>query len=196
MKVVVGLGNPGRRYARTRHNAGYMVVDEMARRKGARFKRLWMKRAVGARVDGPSGAVLLVKPLTFMNRSGEAVRAILSKRGLDEQDLIVVVDDVHLPLGRLRLRAGGSEGGHNGLRSISAALGTRDFARLRVGVGPAPSGDLVDYVLAPFDRDEEIGVPVRRAAEAAWLLIEQGLEQAMNRYNYREEEASSGRSKS
>jgi PTH1 family peptidyl-tRNA hydrolase len=183
--MVVGLGNPGDRYRRTRHNVGFMVVDELASRAGAGKGRQEADCWVGpAHIAGED--VLLVKPLTFMNRSGLAVERLLAGKGAAPQDLVVVLDEVALELGVLRIRERGSHGGHNGLRSLVDVLGTDDFARLRIGVRKGdPPEDLADYVLSEFPRDDVLVVQeiVGRAADAIECLLSEGPAAAMNRYN-------------
>ncbi len=183
MKLIVGLGNPGPKYAGTRHNIGFAVVDELAARRGATFEAAPVD-VLMAKVRGESPA-LLAKPLTFMNRSGEAVGALLRYYRIEIGDLLVIVDEVHLPLGRLRARARGSAGGHNGLKSIIAHLGD-EFSRLRVGVGRGDAQrDLADHVLAKFDADERADVEemTKRAADAAELFVTAGIAAVMNRFN-------------
>lgn len=185
MKVVCGLGNPGDRYRLTRHNVGFRVVDLLADRwevsKGAvkdGSARLEVDRG------DPVGRVLLVKPARFMNQSGPPLRAALRNvNAAYETDLLVVTDDADLPLGRLRLRRGGSAGGHNGLRDIIDTLGTDQFARLRVGIGR--NGQMVDHVLSTFDRDEEelAREALATAADAVELWLAEGIEEAMNAFN-------------
>jgi len=185
MHLVVGLGNPGDRYRGTRHNVGFEVVDALAERAVAGTLRPdpgWW--ALEARID--ACPVVLLKPLTFMNRSGIAVRAAVESWGVPPERVVVVVDDVALPTGRLRVRSRGSHGGHNGLRSIEEALGSRDFPRVRIGVGSDPEGpDLADYVLSPFPSRDILIVrrAVGRAAEAVVAVLREGVEAAMNRYN-------------
>lgn len=188
MKLVVGLGNPGPKYQGTRHNIGFAVVDELARRAGASFESSPVDALIARlrAVDGGSHqGVLLAKPMTFMNRSGEAVGGLLRYFKIDPADLLVIVDEVQLPLARLRARARGSAGGHNGLRSIEAHLGT-EYARLRVGVGRGEvRRDLADHVLAKFDRDEtaEVNAMTARAADAAETFVAEGVGAMMNRFN-------------
>ena len=153
MKLVVGLGNPGRAYEHTRHNAGWQVLDEFAKRRGAAFRRSWCRPVQTAKtaLEG-AGNLLLVKPLTYMNLSGNVLPALMRPGGLAAKDLIVVADDVNLPLGQLRIRARGSAGGHNGLKSVIASLGTEEFVRVRVGVGEQEEGrSLRDHVLERMD---------------------------------------------
>jgi PTH1 family peptidyl-tRNA hydrolase len=182
MKAIVGLGNPGGEYAGTRHNVGFDVVDEVARRWGVAL-RPW-KAIAQVAVAGSRGAVL-VKPQTFMNLSGEAVNRVLAFHKLDPSDVLVVTDEVQLPLGRLRLRRSGSAGGHNGLKSVIQHVGDQ-FPRLRIGVGRGdPNWDLADHVLSRFSREERETAEeaVARACDAVELFVEQGIEPAMNRFN-------------
>ena len=185
MKVICGLGNPGDRYRLTRHNVGFRVVDLIADRWGVSGGRVRDGAAVvtTARPD-PVGQVLLVKPMRAMNLSGDPLRASLRQAEVDpERDLLVVADDIDLPLGRLRIRRSGSAGGHNGLRSIIAALGTDQFARLRIGIGR--SGEAVDHVLSTFHRSEHdlVGEVLATAADAVEHWLEAGADAAMNRFN-------------
>ncbi|HUR33899.1 MAG TPA: aminoacyl-tRNA hydrolase [Vicinamibacterales bacterium] len=182
MKAIVGLGNPGREYAGTRHNIGFDVVEDVARRWNVQL-RPW-KSVADVAVVGARGAVL-VEPQTFMNLSGEAVARIAAFHKLDPKDVLVVLDEVQLPVGRIRLRRSGSAGGHNGLKSIIQHLGS-EFPRLRLGVGRGdPEWDLADHVLSRFARDEReaVAASIARAADAVELFVEQGLEMAMSRFN-------------
>ena len=185
MRLVVGLGNPGERYRRTRHNVGYMALDALAHRAGApRGGERGESWVIPAHVGGED--VLLVKPLTFMNRSGAAVDQLLAAEGGTPQDVVVVMDDVALELGTLRVRERGSHGSHNGLRSVIDALGTDEFPRVRVGVakGELPEG-LADYVLSEFPQEDVLVVQevVGLAAEAVEVLLREGAAAAMNRFN-------------
>jgi PTH1 family peptidyl-tRNA hydrolase len=183
VKLIVGLGNPGGKYRGTRHNIGFGVVDELARRRSVAFDSSPVEALV-AKVRGVE-PVLLAKPLTFMNASGEAVGALTRYFKLDPADLMVVVDEVQLPLGKLRARARGSAGGHNGLKSLIAHLG-EEFARLRVGVGRGEMRrDLADHVLARFEADEaaEVERMTTRAADASEMFVTSGIEAVMNAYN-------------
>ncbi len=186
MKLVAGLGNPGEPYRGTRHNIGFAVVDEVARRAGVTFETAPVEALMARwRRPAPDDPVLLAKPLTFMNASGQAVAGLMRYFKIDPPDLLVVVDEVQLPLGKLRARARGSAGGHNGLKSLVAHLGD-GFARLRIGVGRGqPERDLADHVLARFEQDEtaEAERATARAADAIEMFITSGIEAVMNQYN-------------
>jgi peptidyl-tRNA hydrolase, PTH1 family len=185
MKLIVGLGNPGPRYRGTLHNVGFDVVDEVARRRGVSFEAA-PADALMARLRDVDGGALLAKPLTFMNVSGEAVGALQRYFRIAVEDLLVVVDDAALPAGRLRVRRSGSAGGHNGLKSIIACLGTDGFARLRVGVGRGdPRHDLADRVLSrvAVQERETLAVATGQAADAAELFLAAPIEELMNRFN-------------
>jgi PTH1 family peptidyl-tRNA hydrolase len=195
VKAIVGLGNPGTKYRGTRHNVGFAVVEEVAGRAGVDFLSA-PARALVARWRGPEGIVtLLAKPLTFMNESGPAVAELVRYYRIEPSDLLIVVDEAQLPLGKLRARARGSAGGHNGLKSVIAHLG-EEFSRLRVGIGRGPDGsdaatgrtprrDLADHVLSRFDGAEEPEVDrmVQRAADAAETFITSGIAAVMNGFN-------------
>ena len=185
MRLIVGLGNPGAQYHGTRHNVGFEVIDVLARRYGLDFESA-PADALVAQQRGPEAGVMLAKPLTWMNRSGGAVQALRHYFRIEPEDLLVVADDVNLPLGRLRGRKSGSAGGHNGFASIITSLGTGDFARLRVGVGRGDSRrSLTAHVLARFaaDEREEVEAAVERAADAVETFVEDGIERMMNRFN-------------
>lgn len=186
MKVIVGLGNPGREYRDTRHNVGFRVVDEMARRHQLTFALApsQVPDTFVAKRFG-SDAVMLVKPLTFMNRSGDAVAALTRYFDTALDDLLVVVDDVDLPFGRMRARGRGSAGTHNGLRSVVDRIGT-EFPRLRLGVGRGDARrDLADHVLSRFEPDETAQLEsfIARAADAAEMFAADGISKVMNVYN-------------
>ena len=185
MRLIVGLGNPGEKYRRTRHNAGFMVIDELARRltlgTPERIDDSW---AVKTEIAGER--VVLMKPQGFMNRSGPVVEAGLRYFNVEPDSLVVVSDDVALPLGTLRIRARGSHGGQNGLRSIIESIGTEEFARLRFGIGASePVLDLAGFVLSDFQDGEVLRVQemVSRAADALQTIVENGVETAMNTFN-------------
>ncbi|MBI4493023.1 MAG: aminoacyl-tRNA hydrolase [Chloroflexi bacterium] len=185
MKLIIGLGNPGKEYADDRHNAGFLAVERLAERLGVRFNQKRARSLVAAaEVDGER--VSLAKPQTYMNLSGEAVRRLLAELGVRPDDLLVVYDDVDLPLGTLRLRPRGGPGTHNGMRSIVQALGTEAFPRLRLGIGaPGEAQELRDYVLHPFQPAERALAQetLERAVEAMLTFIRHDVATAMNRYN-------------
>ena len=183
----MGLGNPGREYRETRHNVGFMVVDEIARRHGLGWAQApsQVPDAFVAKRFGPD-AVLLAKPLTFMNRSGDAVAGLARYYDVAPGDLLVVIDEAALPFGKLRARARGSAGGHNGLKSIIERLGTTEFPRLRLGVGRGDGRrDLADHVLSTFERGEraELESFITRAADAAEMFAAEGIDTVMKVYN-------------
>ena len=195
MKLIVGLGNPGREYRETRHNVGFMVIDELARRYGLSFSMApsQVPDAFIAKIHRPLGAealakapLLVAKPLTFMNRSGDAVAALARYYDVAPPDTLVIVDEVALPFGKLRARARGSAGGHNGLKSIVERLGTQEFPRLRLGIGRGDSRrDLADHVLSTFESGEraELETFIARAADAAEMFAVDGIGKVMNTYN-------------
>jgi PTH1 family peptidyl-tRNA hydrolase len=186
VKAIVGLGNPGPRYKGTRHNVGFEVVDALADRwRIAGFSQAPTAALMARRQAGDGEAVLLVKPTTFMNLSGQAVGEIVRYYRIEVPDVLVVLDEIQLPLGKLRARAQGSAGGHNGLKSVIEHVGT-GVPRLRLGVGRGDGRrDLADHVLAKFDRDEmtEVGRMIARAADAADVFITDGIAAVMNRFN-------------
>ena len=185
MKVVVGLGNPGPKYAGTRHNVGFGVVEYLAAAPACGPFRSKFLAIVAELTDGGE-QVLLVKPETFMNLSGRAVRQVVDFYKLPPADVLVVCDDFNLPLGKLRLRAMGSAGGQNGLADILRRLGTEDIPRLRIGIGaPPPGRDAAGYVLGKFTKDDQpvISESLQRAAEAAAAWVESGIQEAMNKFN-------------
>ena len=187
MKLIVGLGNPGREYRDTRHNVGFLVIDEVARRHqlALALAPSQVPDALVAKKYGPA-PLLVAKPLAYMNRSGDSISALVRYYGVAVEDLLVVLYDAALPFGRLRARARGSAGGHNGLKSIIDRLGTVEFARLRLGVGRGdPQRDLADHVLARFEPDERAGLDafITRAADAAEMFAVEGIDAVMNYYN-------------
>ena len=187
MRLIVGLGNPGREYRDTRHNVGFMVAEEITKRHGLTLA-MAPSQVPDAMMAKKFGAdpLLVAKPLTFMNRSGDAVAALSRYYDIAIADLLVVVDEVALPFGRLRARARGSAGGHNGLKSVIDRLGTTEFSRLRLGVGRGDSRrDLADHVLSQFETDEEAVLEefISRAADAAEMFAAEGIEKVMNAYN-------------
>ena len=184
MKLVVGIGNPGKRYDHTRHNLGWLVVDRLATEHGIDLSRQRFEAQVGQGVIG-SERVLLVKPQTYVNLSGNAVGPLLRWHRCEPVDLLVVCDDLNLELGRLRLRRGGSSGGHNGLKSIAAALGTESYPRLRIGIGSTEGHGAVSHVLGRFSEEERAAVEaaIDQAAEATRLWVTSGIDEAMNKCN-------------
>jgi len=182
--LVVGLGNPGREYAKTRHNAGWMVVDELARRHGGAWRSKFNGSLAEVRLDGHR--VALLKPETYMNESGRSVAAAASFFKIEPDAILVVHDEGDFDLARLQARRGGGLGGHNGLRSIARALGTQDFLRLRIGVGRPERGDrrsLADYVLSNFEAHDDAESIVARATEAVETLDAEGLDRTQARFN-------------
>ena len=191
MKLVVGLGNPGSEYRDTRHNVGFLVADEIARRW--RLSDAWREKfeALHVRTTVGDQAVIVAKPLTFMNRSGQAVAGLAALYQIDPADVLVVTDDVALPLGRLRARPDGGAGGHNGLKSIIQHLGTPAFPRVRVGVGRGDDRrDLADHVLGRFDAGERdtVSAAVLRAADASERFLTDGIERVMSVFNAAEKQ--------
>jgi|SRR5919108_716925 PTH1 family peptidyl-tRNA hydrolase len=181
--LVVGLGNPGREYEGSRHNVGFLVLDELGRRHGVRITDRAARSLVGRFRDGDQ-EVVLAKPQTWMNRSGDAVKALRAKYRVPLDRTLVVHDELDLPFGRLRLRAGGSSAGNHGLDSVIAALGTTTFPRARVGIG-RPVGDGVDYVLSPFTEQERAQLQdlVKRVSDAVKFTVVHGLDRAMTEFN-------------
>ena len=185
MKLVVGLGNPGRKYARTRHNLGFMIVDRLAAKSGVTLKRKVCDAFVGE-WSSDEDSILLAKPQTYMNRSGDSVKTLLEEFRMSAKDLIVVYDDLDLPFGRIRIRPQGSAGGHRGLLSILETLPDVPFYRVRVGIGRPPDGtEPADYVLEPFNPQEvsELEHLIVRASEAVISLIRDGAQRAMEQFN-------------
>ncbi len=184
-RVIVGLGNPGERYANNRHNVGFLVVDALARKTGARAWSAECQARV-SRVDFEGRSLMLVKPLTFMNRSGEAVRLLQARYGFEPHDLLVVLDDLNLPLGRLRIRERGTAGGHHGLESVLQAMGSSEILRLRCGIGEddAPA-DKAEFVLSDFPIGGQAAVNemIAKACDAVWTVLSEGISKAMAAFN-------------
>src|SRR5687767_7368978 len=197
MKLVVGLGNPGKQYVGTRHNIGFEVVDAVARRLGwisgpGEFEKLGRANFEGLTMDGlvalgsRDEKVILLKPMTYMNLGGKSVQAAQAFYRLDLPDLMLVLDDLALPIGKLRIRTGGSSGGHNGLKDIERALGTSEYPRLRIGIDPPPPRvPGRDYVLGRFSEEQRkrLDPAIGRSAEAVLTWIEKGINAAMNQFN-------------
>ena len=184
--LVVGLGNPGREYATTRHNVGFMVADELARRHGGSWRSKFSGEVADVRLDG--ARLALLKPQTFMNDSGRSAAAAAKFYQVEPEDLLAVHDEVDLDLGRMQARLGGGLAGHNGLRSMASALKTPEFLRLRIGVGRPERGDrrpVSDWVLSPFEPSVDVGSLVGRAADAVETLVRDGLDEAQQRFNER-----------
>jgi PTH1 family peptidyl-tRNA hydrolase len=190
MHIIVGLGNPGNAYKNTRHNVGFMVIDRLAREHAIKPAKKKSTALLGeGKIEGER--VILVTPTTFMNNSGQAVKEVMRYDKVDFNRLVVIYDDIDLDLGRVRVRAGGGSGGHNGIKSIIAHIGTGDFARVRVGIGRPPGRmDPSDYVLSSFSKDEreEIEPAIVKASDAVESIIVNGVEKAMNEFNRREED--------
>jgi PTH1 family peptidyl-tRNA hydrolase len=184
VKLIVGLGNPGPEYSDTRHNVGFWVTAELAKRHQAKLRLSSKWQARTARVTQGAEDVLLAEPMTFMNLSGRAVRDLVTFYKIPVADILVMVDDADLPLGKLRIRMSGSAGGHNGLKSIIQELGTQEFSRLRIGVG-RQAGELKNHVLGRFGAGERepIETAVKRAGDAAEMFVTDGILKAMNAFN-------------
>ena len=186
IRLVAGLGNPGTEYAHTRHNIGFVVVDLLAHQAGLVWEKSGKWDAATARL----GNALLVKPASYMNRSGHPVFAIAQFFKITPEEILIALDDFSLPLGRLRIRQSGGPGGHNGLESIIVQFGTEEIPRLRVGIGPAPAEGTTEYVLSNFFEEEKALVrsTIERAAEAVKCAVDKGVVSAMNTFNKNEEE--------
>ena len=181
MKLIVGLGNIGEKYCFTRHNAGFMVLDKLAVDKGFSFREESKLKCFLAKI----GDIIYIKPTTFMNLSGEAVRAVMDYYKIDVKDLLILYDDIALDLGRMRFRANGSDGGHNGIKSIIKHVGTKEFDRLKIGIGPQPNIPSENYVLQNFPKEqlEELKEVLKRADEAIEFYLENGIQKAQNKFN-------------
>lgn len=188
--LVVGLGNPGKAYKKTRHNVGFRVLESIASKYNVAFRRVDSLHGLIAEVVLEDKKVFFLMPETYMNSSGESVRACVSYYDIPLTQICVVCDDIYLPFGRLRMKAGGSSGGHNGLKSLVSHLGTQDYARLRLGVGDREEGDLADYVLSPFCAEEEANLPqlLQKASETLDCWIVKGIVPAMQFANACQEE--------
>lgn len=184
MKLIVGLGNPGPEYAKTRHNAGFMAVERLAQRHGlTSVKHKFHAGVLEGRIN--LHKVMLMQPMTYMNRSGLAVGEAAAFYKLEPEDVLVLVDDVALDVGQLRLRASGGPGGHNGLKDLERALGTRDYPRLRLGIGPKSRAPQVDFVLGRFTDDQlaDLAPVLTRACDCVEAWLEEGIEKAMTKFN-------------
>lgn len=185
MKLLVGLGNPGQAYASNRHNVGFLCLNHFARAQGLSFSQR-QARSLVARGSVAGVEVILAKPRTFMNESGKAVAALVGRERIDPADLIVIYDDLDLPLGQIRIRPRGSAGGHKGMQSIIQALGSQDFPRIRVGIGrPEEGGEAVSYVLGNFAPQERPAIQeaIATVGQALITILSEGLEKAMSLYN-------------
>ncbi len=185
MKLIVGLGNPGKAYTRSRHNVGFRCLDHLSKRHALPFNKS-RGRVQIARGEIAGREVMLVKPQTYMNLSGQAVSSLMRKFGIPLGDLVVIYDDLDLPLGKTRLRSSGSSGMHKGVESIISSLASQDFPRIRVGIGhPEEEGDTIDYVLSDFTPEERevIEESIAKVADLIHCLIAEGIEAAMNRFN-------------
>jgi PTH1 family peptidyl-tRNA hydrolase len=185
IRLIAGLGNPGPDYAATRHNIGFMVVDQLATQVGSAWKKSTTWHALSAKCGG----ALLVKPMAYMNRSGEPLASIAQFYKIEPHEVLIVLDDLALPLGRVRLRPSGGAGGHNGLESVLLQFRTEDIPRLRIGIGAAPREGAVDYVLSRFSEEERplVSAAIDRAVDAVKCVIDNGLVSAMNTFNKTEE---------
>ena len=181
--LVIGLGNPGREYERSRHNVGFLVVDELARRHGARVADK-AARSLTGRIRVGEVELVLAKPQTMMNLSGLAAKALRAKYDVPLERTLIIHDDLDHPFGRLRIRKSGSSAGNHGIDSVIGSFGTQDFTRFRVGIG-RPPGDGVDYVLSPFTTDEQAQLPaiIGRTADAVLFTVEHGIDRAMTEFN-------------
>ncbi|MFA5156962.1 MAG: aminoacyl-tRNA hydrolase [Candidatus Omnitrophota bacterium] len=189
MKLIVGLGNPGRAYAGSRHNIGFLVVEALAKEYGVKLKKTFGRPWICAKAEIEGSSVLLAEPLTYMNLSGSAVAALLKKNKIGINNLLVVCDDLDLDLGRLKIRDNGSSGGHRGLESIIRSLASREFSRLRAGIGrPGDNMDASDYVLSQFKKDEKKQVLeiVEKACACVRSWIAEGVDKTMNTFNKKE----------
>ncbi len=183
MRFIVGLGNPGSKYEFTRHNIGFRVIDLLSGRWGVRVERYECNALIGKK----GSEIALVKPMTYMNRSGEALKELSLKYGASPSDFLIIYDDLHLPFGSIRIRKSGSSGGHKGMGSIISALGTEDIPRIRLGIGPPPPQGYEYFVLSEFSDEEMRMLPIflSRAADAIETIINEGIEKAMSIYNFK-----------
>lgn len=184
MKIIAGLGNPGKEYENTKHNAGFLTIDVLSEKYGIKVNKIKFKGLIGEGMIGTE-KVILVKPQTYMNLSGQCIREIVSFYKLDMEDLVIIYDDIDLPMGNLRIRKKGSAGTHNGMRSIIYDLQDDGFPRVRIGIGGERKGDLANYVISGFSGDDRklIEDAIIKAADAVACLVENGIERAMVDYN-------------
>lgn len=185
VKLIIGLGNPGKPYEHTRHNIGFDVIDELANKWNAPLNQLKFN-GMYASVHRPEGKVILLKPLTYMNLSGESVRPLMDYFDIDVEDIIVIYDDLDLETGKLRLRGKGSAGGHNGIKSLIQHLGTQEFNRIRVGVNRPPAGmQVADYVLSKFSKDDQVVVneAISKSCDAVEMALSKPFLEVMNHFN-------------
>lgn len=196
MKLIVGLGNPGKAYGNSRHNIGFLIIDNLAKKYAIKLKRAFGACALAVKGEIEGHPVALAEPLTYMNLSGRAVGALVKKYKVSRKDLLIVCDDLDLDFGRIKIKSGGSSGGHRGLESVIGSLGGIDFGRLRIGIGrpanetvagrpPHKNEDVTDYVLAPFDKEEKksTGKIIDTACECIGTWITEGMEKAMSTFN-------------
>ena len=188
MYIIAGLGNPGKKYENTRHNLGFITIDRLAEKLKVKVNKMKFKSLIGETIIGGE-KVILLKPQTFMNNSGEAIREAVNFYKLSTENLLVIYDDVDIPTGKIRIRHSGSGGTHNGMKSIIYLLEDDQFPRIRIGIGSESKGDLVDYVLGGFKKEEvaPLEEACDRAVSAAICYVENGIDIAMNRYNKRDE---------
>ena len=181
MRLIAGLGNIGEKYCFTRHNAGFMVLDKWALESNFSFREEKKLKCFLARKDD----IIFIKPTTFMNLSGEAVRAVMDYYKIDVKDILIIYDDISLDLGKIRFRANGSDGGHNGIKSIIQHVGTKDFDRLKVGIGPQPNIPSENYVLGNFPKEqhEDLKNVLKKSIEAVEFYLENGIQKAQNKFN-------------
>ncbi|NQT90582.1 MAG: aminoacyl-tRNA hydrolase [Candidatus Omnitrophica bacterium] len=186
MRLIAGLGNPGKRYINTRHNIGFRVIEELAAADHLKLKKRLFDRKMMAEISIEGEPSVLMQPLTFMNLSGGCIADYVNYRKIPLDNILVICDDINLSLGQIRIRPQGSAGGHNGLESAISRLKTEDFPRLRIGVGPGEAvDDLSDYVLSDFKKDElpEVSFAIQRAAEVCGCWVREGIDKAMSQYN-------------
>lgn len=185
MKLIIGLGNVGGKYVFTRHNAGFMLVDKIALDNGGEFRENSKLKSLITKVYCDGNEIMLVKPTTYMNLSGEAMRAVIDYYKISPNDMIIAYDDISLNLGKIRFRANGSDGGHNGIKSIIQHLGSKDFARIKIGIGPQPPIPSEAFVLQNFDKEslDTLKSVLSTSAEAISYFFKNGIEKTQNKYN-------------